>query len=104
MRATRALLVDRLGRVRSEGLTVKDLDNVRVLSLLLRVALILLQQAYLFRAALSELRQEITTQIGNDAASISTQTAAIRREIDKLDVKMKEDISTLKHEYGITTS
>lgn len=30
MRATRALLVDRLGNVRREGLTVKDLDNVRV--------------------------------------------------------------------------
>jgi hypothetical protein len=30
MRATRALLVDRIGRVRREGLTVKDLDNVRV--------------------------------------------------------------------------
>jgi len=28
MRATRALLVDRVGRVRREGLTVKDLDNV----------------------------------------------------------------------------
>lgn len=28
MRATRALLVDRIGRVRREGLTVKDLDNV----------------------------------------------------------------------------
>jgi hypothetical protein len=29
MRATRALLVDRVGKVRREGLTVKDLDNVR---------------------------------------------------------------------------
>lgn len=28
MRATRALLVDRIGRVRREGLTIKDLDNV----------------------------------------------------------------------------
>jgi len=28
MRATRALLVDRIGRVRKEALTVKDLDNV----------------------------------------------------------------------------
>lgn len=28
MRATRALLVDRIGRVRREGLTYKDLDNV----------------------------------------------------------------------------
>ena len=30
MRATRALLVDRLGRVRGEALTVKDLDNVNL--------------------------------------------------------------------------
>ena len=30
MRATRALLVDRIGRVQREGLTVKDLDNVRL--------------------------------------------------------------------------
>ena len=29
MRATRALLVDRVGRVKRDGLTVKDLDNVR---------------------------------------------------------------------------
>jgi hypothetical protein len=29
MRATRALLVDRTGRIRREGLTSKDLDNVR---------------------------------------------------------------------------
>ena len=28
MRATRALLIDRIGKVRKEGLTVKDLDNV----------------------------------------------------------------------------
>lgn len=28
MRATRALLIDRIGKVRREGLTVKDLDNV----------------------------------------------------------------------------
>jgi hypothetical protein len=28
MRATRALLVDRIGKVRREGLTTKDLDNV----------------------------------------------------------------------------
>jgi len=82
MRATRALLVDRLGKVRREGLTVKDLDN----------------QAYLFRAALSELRAEITMMTKNDAAAIRTATAALRREVDRLDVKMKEDIGTLKHE------
>ncbi|KAF9462575.1 hypothetical protein BDZ94DRAFT_1260746 [Collybia nuda] len=82
MRATRALLVDRVGKVRREGLTVKDLDN----------------QAYLFRAALSELRAEITMMTKNDSAAIRTSTAALRREVDRLDIKMKEDIGTLKHE------
>lgn len=31
MRATRALLVDRTGRVKREGLTIKDLESVRSL-------------------------------------------------------------------------
>ncbi|KAJ7179923.1 hypothetical protein C8R43DRAFT_382531 [Mycena crocata] len=82
MRATRALLVDRLGRVRREGLAVKDLDN----------------QAYLFRAALAELRAEITMSTNNDSAAMRTATSALRREVDRLDIKMKEDIATLKHE------
>ncbi|KAF5322479.1 hypothetical protein D9619_000421 [Psilocybe cf. subviscida] len=82
MRATRALLVDRIGRVRREGLAVKDLDN----------------QAYLFRAALSELRAEMTANTKNDSASIRAATSALRREVDKLDVKMKEDVGNLKHE------
>ncbi|KAG6813476.1 hypothetical protein H0H92_010501 [Tricholoma furcatifolium] len=82
MRATRALLVDRIGKVRREGLTTKDLDN----------------QAYLFRAALSELRAEITMMTKNDSAAIRTATTAMRREVDKLDIKMKEDVDTLKHE------
>ncbi|TRM68050.1 hypothetical protein BD626DRAFT_395568 [Schizophyllum amplum] len=82
MRATRALLVDRIGRVRREAVTHKDLDN----------------QAYLFRAAISELRAEITMSTKNDSAAIRTTTAALRREVDRLDVKMKEDVGTLKHE------
>ncbi|KAF8640118.1 hypothetical protein AX17_001354 [Amanita inopinata Kibby_2008] len=82
MRATRALLVDRIGRVRREGLTAKDLDN----------------QAYLFRAALSELRGEATTNIKNNSSSLSTATNTIRKEVERLGVKMKEDIGTMKHE------
>nr|GAT54070.1 predicted protein [Mycena chlorophos] len=85
MRATRALLVDRMGRVRREGLTVKDLDN----------------QAYLFRAALAELRAEFTMNTNNDSASMKTATTALRREVDRLDIKMKEDIATLKHEIQL---
>jgi len=82
MRATRALLVDRVGRVRREGLTAKDLDN----------------QAYLFRAALSELRAEVTMRTRNDSAAIRTATTALRRDVDRVDIKMKEDLTTLKHE------
>ncbi|KZP32883.1 hypothetical protein FIBSPDRAFT_924892 [Athelia psychrophila] len=82
MRATRALLVDRLGRIRREGLTAKDLDN----------------HMYLFRAALSELRAEVTMRTRNDFAAIRTATTALRRDVDRVDIKMKEDISTLKHE------
>ncbi|KAJ4466522.1 hypothetical protein J3R30DRAFT_3719299 [Lentinula aciculospora] len=85
MRATRALLVDRIGKVRRAGLTHKDLDN----------------QAYLFRAALSELRSEMTLNTKNDSATVQSATTALRREVDKLDIKMKEDITTLKHEVQI---
>ena len=58
-----------------------------------------LQQAYLFRAALSELRAEMTLTTKNDSASVTTATTALRRDLDRLDQKMKEDIATLKHEW-----
>ncbi|KAI6110476.1 hypothetical protein EV401DRAFT_1993462 [Pisolithus croceorrhizus] len=83
MRATRALLTDRLGRVRREGLTKKDLDN----------------QAYLFRAALSKLRAEQTATSRSEITSMRERVSTIRREVDRLDVKMKEDLGNLKHEY-----
>ncbi|KAK7695705.1 hypothetical protein QCA50_000341 [Cerrena zonata] len=82
MRATRALLVDRLGAVKREALTVKDLES----------------QAYLFRAALSELRTEVTMRTRNSSASVRAATGALRREVDALDGHMKEDLGTLKHE------
>ncbi|KAJ3559831.1 hypothetical protein NM688_g105 [Phlebia brevispora] len=82
MRATRALLADRVGRVRKEALTVKDIES----------------QAYLFKAALSELRTEITMRTRNESAAMRTATAALRREVDALDGQMKEDLATLKHE------
>ncbi|KAJ2931660.1 hypothetical protein H1R20_g5442, partial [Candolleomyces eurysporus] len=34
----------------------------------------------------------------NDSAAIRSTTAALRREVERLDVKMKEDIGNLKHE------
>lgn len=55
-------------------------------------------QAYLFRAALSEMRTEMTMRTRNGSANMRTATAALRREVDALDGRMKEDLGTLKHE------
>ncbi|KAI0092798.1 hypothetical protein BDY19DRAFT_983366 [Irpex rosettiformis] len=82
MRATRALLVDRIGRVRREALTVKDIES----------------QAYLFKAALSELRTELTMLTRNESAAMRTASAALRRDVDKLESRMNEDIANMKHE------
>ena len=56
------------------------------------------KQAYLFRAALSELRTEITLRQRNEAAVIRNLLAALRREVDALDNRMKSDVANLKHE------
>ncbi|EIW61726.1 uncharacterized protein TRAVEDRAFT_116349 [Trametes versicolor FP-101664 SS1] len=82
MRVTRALLVDRIGRVKRDALTVQDLES----------------QAYLFRAALSELRTEIGVLTRNETAAMRSATSALRREVDALDGRMKEGIAQLKHE------
>ncbi|KAF8761444.1 hypothetical protein RHS01_01097 [Rhizoctonia solani] len=85
MRATRALLVVRFGRVKQEIFGVRDLDN----------------QAYLFRAALSELRTELTMRTRSEFAALRTASNALRREVDALNGKMKEDIATLKHDIDM---
>lgn len=82
MRATRALLVDRIGRVRRDALTSKDLEN----------------EAYLFRAALSESKNEVSLRQRNDSVVIRASLATLRREVDALGNKMKTDIDTMKHE------
>ncbi|KAI0773952.1 hypothetical protein C8Q74DRAFT_1267541 [Fomes fomentarius] len=82
MRVTRALLIDRIGRVKRDALTTQDLES----------------QAYLFRAALSELRTETSVLTRNETAAMRAATTALRREVDTLGTRMKEDITTLKHE------
>ncbi|KAH9963206.1 hypothetical protein BC827DRAFT_1129069 [Russula dissimulans] len=82
MRATRALLVDRIGKVKRDGLTYKDLDN----------------QAYLFRAALSEMRTEMTTRTRAETAAIRAQSASLRRDVDALSARLKESLDGLKHD------
>lgn len=74
--------MDRIGRVRNEALSTKDLEN----------------QAYLFNAASSELRNEVTLRLRNELASLHTVTSSIRREVDALGTQINEDVSNLKHE------
>ncbi|KAI0721883.1 hypothetical protein C8T65DRAFT_734872 [Cerioporus squamosus] len=82
MRVARALLVDRIGRVKRDALTTQDLEA----------------QAYLFKAALSELRSETSILTRNETAAMRAATAALRRDVDTLGNRLKEDIATLKHE------
>lgn len=62
-----------------------------------------LQQAYLFKAALSELRTELTLLTRNESAAMRTASTALRKEVDVVDGMMKEDISNLKHEYVVAS-
>lgn len=41
----------------------------------------------------------MTTSIKNNSSNISTATNTIRRDVERVNVKMKEDIDTMKHEF-----
>lgn len=82
MRATRAMLIDKMGYCRREGLGKKDLEN----------------QAYLFKAALTELRNDTAMRIRNETAGIHTSMASSRKELDSLSARMKEQLDNLRHE------
>lgn len=39
--------------------------------------------------------------IKNESAAVSSATATLRQDVERLDVKMKEDIDNLKHECAL---
>ena len=45
------------------------------------------------------MRAEQSARSRNESAAMRAAIAALRREVDRLDVKMKEDLGNLKHEY-----
>lgn len=47
---------------------------------------------------MSELRTELTMLTRNESAAMRTASAALRRDVDALDGRMKEDLANLKHE------
>ncbi|KAF8312862.1 hypothetical protein DL93DRAFT_2059620 [Clavulina sp. PMI_390] len=82
MRATRGLLIDRIHKARRDGVDIKEAEN----------------QEYLYRAALSELRTELSMRTKNESAALSQSASLIRKDVEALSAKMKEDIATMKHE------
>ena len=61
-------------------------------------------QAYLFNAALSELRTEVQVRARNDVVALRSITTLLQREVDALEQKMKEDVERLKHDIQVDMS
>ena len=49
---------------------------------------------------MSEMRTETSVRGRSELAGVRAQAAALRKEVDALNARMKEDLATLKHEYG----
>ncbi|MBW0466782.1 hypothetical protein O181_006497 [Austropuccinia psidii MF-1] len=58
-------------------------------------------QAYLYNAALGELRTEVRVKARNDGIVLKSASNGVQREIDNLKQKLKEDIGTLKNELQL---
>lgn len=63
--------------------------------LTLTPSLPLAQEAYLFQAALSELKTGSQVKLRNDSITLRSLTANLQRETDGLEQKMKEDMQRL---------
>lgn len=85
MEALRHLLITRGERVLDHHISKTEVDN----------------QAYLFTAALSELRTELQVRARNDAAALRSMVTLLQREVDGLNQKMREDTAGMKHDIQV---
>lgn len=85
MEALRHLLITRGERVLDHHMSKTEVDN----------------QAYLFTAALSELRTELQVRARNDAAALRSMMTLLQREVDGLNQKMREDTGAMKHDIQV---
>jgi len=58
-------------------------------------------EMYLFRAAMSELRNEIATIRKNEAASLRAETTTLLRDVDSLNQALREQTSDLENQIDI---
>ncbi|WVQ95808.1 hypothetical protein IAU59_002907 [Kwoniella sp. CBS 9459] len=82
MEAVREMIIKRGTQTRHDMVGKEDAENA----------------AYLFNAALSELRTELSVQARNDGLALKAMAGAIRREVDGLEQKITEDVQVLKHD------
>ena len=62
------------------------------------------QEAYLFQAALSELKTGSQVKLRNDSITLRSLTANLQRETDGLEQKMKEDMQRLSSDIQVRHS
>ena len=82
MDAIRALLVNGTEVAKVELLSQAELEN----------------QTYLFRAAMAELRNEVSLMRKTASQQLALDAAALQRNLDRLDQKMREDTQTMRTE------
>ncbi|GAA5820264.1 hypothetical protein JCM11251_005550 [Rhodosporidiobolus azoricus] len=85
MKATKSMLIRDEGKAREELLSRQDLEN----------------EAYLFTAALKELRTGSQVKSRNDGITLKSLTASLQREVDAVEQKMKEDMQRLSSDIQL---
>ncbi|KAF7726941.1 hypothetical protein EC973_008237 [Apophysomyces ossiformis] len=81
-----------------KGIKFKLRESAAILGQRLLLRSDLENEAYLFKAALSELRTEIQIMRRNDTQLLQTEASLITREVENLGQKLREDVATMKNE------
>ncbi|TXT05605.1 uncharacterized protein COLE_06925 [Cutaneotrichosporon oleaginosum] len=88
MEAVRATITHRTGIAQTRMLSREEMDN----------------DAYRFKAALSDIRTGHSVRSRRDGVALRAAASAIRREVDGLEQKIKEDIGVMRHDIEIETN
>lgn len=60
-----------------------------------------MQESYLFKAAISELRTEIQVMRQKDTQQLKAETLMITREVEQLGQRIREDVDLMKNEIAL---
>lgn len=107
MKATRQLLLREEERARAELLGRADLENVSGPGRGVRDAieadnlLDTSQEAYLYTAALAELKTGSQVKSRNDGVALKSMTAVLQREADAISQKLNEDVQRLHSDIQV---